>query len=518
MSSLQTESLINKTRFVFTLMFVFTAVTSYFQGASASTWGGVLATSFVYVVLAIVNQVFIARKIVSVPLIYVSVTIEFILVAVLKYVMHFDERVGFGMTIKEQASFLVYFLFFILVALRYSKRLNYYAGALAIVTYVTLLVLAVTQGGMYVTQDVSKAFDRDTLRLGSEIPKIIFLGAFSFFMSKMAEFTTGNMRQLAEAETSARANYYELKSMLATIDRTAKDLLDGSNELAESSGSIDGVLAEHGELMGQVEKISRAFTASIDEVRGKASFQYQTVEENSSRIRAISSLMDRINADSSSQRAKAENALRLADANEEHISRTITAITAMKDNSRKIEEISGTISEIADKTNLLSLNAAIESARAGEHGKGFAVVADEISKLATMSIDSSKEIAAIIKDTVGTIENSAVMIGTLAQNLGQIISFVKENSTFMKALNDMTLDESSETRVLHESFVEVEKAAKGVFDLADRQTEFIREIQDWFTNMNRLGGVVSQSLRGLQSLSSRLRERSEEMKTTLDRK
>ena len=113
-----------------------------------------------------------------------------------------------------------------------------YAGALAIVTYVTLLVLAVTQGGMYVTQDVSKAFDRDTLRLGSEIPKIIFLGAFSFFMSKMAEFTTGNMRQLAEAETSARANYYELKSMLATIDRTALPASFGAAKPGSASMTI----------------------------------------------------------------------------------------------------------------------------------------------------------------------------------------------------------------------------------------------------------------------------------------
>ncbi len=518
MSSLQTESLINKTRFVFTLMFVFTAVTSYFQGASYSTWGGVLATSFVYLSLAIVNQVFIARKKISVPLIYVSVTIEFILVAVLKYVMHFDERVGYSMTIKEQASFLVYFLFFIMVALRYNKKLNFYAGVLAVTGYLVLLTLAVTHGGMYITQDVSKAFDKDTIRLGSEIPKIIFLGAFVFFISKMAEFTTGNMKQLAEAEANAKANYNELKSMLDTIEQTAQDLLGGSNELSESSRSIDSVLADHGELMRQVETISKDFTTSIEDIRGKASFQYKTVEENSSRIKEISSLMETINTDSSSQRAKAENALRLADANEEHISRTITAITAMKDNSKKIEEISRTISEIADKTNLLSLNAAIESARAGEQGRGFAVVADEISKLATMSIDSSKEIAVIIKSTVGTIENSSHMIGTLAQNLGQIISFVKENSIFMKNLNEKTLSESSDTKVLDESFGEVEMAAKGVFDLADRQAEFVRTIQDWFKNMNQLGGVVSESLHGLQSLSSRLRDRSVELKTTLDRK
>jgi methyl-accepting chemotaxis protein len=518
MSSLQTESLINKTRYVFTLMFIGVAASSYLQKSAPATWGGILGTSVAFLALALVNQVFISRKKISVPLIYVSVTVEITLIFILKFVMHFDERVGYGMTIKEPATFCVYFLFIILSALRFNKRLNIYMGVYSILTYILLVVLAVADGGMVFTADAARTFDKDTIRLASELPKIIFLGAFVFFISKMADFTTGNMKQLAEAETNANANYYELRSMLATIDQTAKDLLDGSNELSESSHNIDSVLSDHGELMAQVETIAKNFTASIEDIRGKASFQNRTVEENSSRIREISTLMETINGDSSSQREKAEHALRLADANEENISRTITAITAMKDNSQKIEEISRTISEIADKTNLLSLNAAIESARAGEHGRGFAVVADEISKLATMSIDSSKEIAAIIKNTVGTIENSSVMIGTLAENLGKIISFVKENSTFMKDLNDKTLNESSETRILYATSVEVEKAAKGVFELADRQTEFIREIQDWFKNMNELGGVVSGSLRGLQSLSSRLRERSMELKTTLDQK
>ncbi|OHD63931.1 MAG: hypothetical protein A2176_14980 [Spirochaetes bacterium RBG_13_51_14] len=498
-------------------MFLLVALSSFLQNAGTATWGGILASSALFLILAIINQVYLFRKKISVPLIYISVTVELSLIFITKYVMHFDERVGYGMTIKEPATFTVYFLFIIMSALRYNKKLNIYMGIFSIASYSLLLVLAVTDGGMHFTPDVTKMFDKDTIRLASEIPKIIFLGAFVFFVTKMADFTSGNMKRIEDAERTSNANFVELKSVLASVEQTAQELLNQSNELSVSSNNIDTVLSEHGELMAEVGTIAKEFTASIEEIRSKSNFQYRTVEDNFMKIKEISDLMEKINSDSSSQTQKADNALRLANMNEQNINRTIAAITDMKENSKKIEEISKTISEIADKTNLLSLNAAIESARAGEHGRGFAVVADEISKLAIMSIDSSKEIATIIKNTVDNIENSSVMIGTLAQNLGHIISFVKENSTFMTNLSVKTLNELNETKILFSSSVDVDQAAKDVLELAGRQTEFVQKIQNWFNNMSQLGGAVSDSLRDLQSLSLRLKERSAEMKSILER-
>jgi methyl-accepting chemotaxis protein len=518
MSSLQTEKLINNTRFAFTALFLLTALTSKAGESSVQTWGGILAASAFLLLVAIVNQIFIWFKKVSTPLIYLSVTIELSLVFIVKFVLHYDDRVGYGMTIKEPATFIVYFLFIIVSALRYNKRLNLYMGIFTIVTYSLLVVLAITDGSMYFTSDVVKFFDKDTIRLSSEIPKILFLGAFVFFIIKMADFTNRNVEKLENAEKTANANFIELKNVLDTLEKAANELLARSNELTESSNQIDGVLNEHSGLLSEVQTISSEFTGIIESIRTKSNFQYKTVENNYAKIKDISNLMENINSDSSSQREKAESALKLAITNEQNIKQTISAITDMKENSKKIEEISKTISEIADKTNLLSLNAAIESARAGEHGRGFAVVADEISKLATMSIDSSKEIATIIRYTVDNIENSSRMISTLAENLDHIVRFVKENSIFMAALNEKTLSEFNDTKVLYSSSVEVDRAAKDVINLSHKQTEFVQKILDWLTKMNKLGGVVSNSLRDLQSLSLKLKERSADMKNIIDKK
>lgn len=308
------------------------------------------------------------------------------------------------------------------------------------------------------------------------------------------------------------------KNLLTAVDETAIELVNGSRELIDSSEKIDRIIAEHSKLMAEVVNISSDISKSIDEIRSKSSFQYRTVENNFSKIQEISRLMEGIYNDSTIQSGKAEEALRLATINEKNIRDTVESIMDMRRNSQKIGDISKTISEIADQTNLLSLNAAIESARAGNHGRGFAVVADEISKLATMSVDSSKEIELIIKNTVSNIEHVSSMIENLAKYLNQIIEFVKENSGFMTGLKDNTLKEFEESKELYSSTVEVDKAAKEVISYSNQQSEFVKNILDWMDRMKVLGDEVPKNLRDIQGISINLEKRSGKMNDILKNK
>lgn len=183
------------------------------------------------------------------------------------------------------------------------------------------------------------------------------------------------------------------------------------------------------------------------------------------------------------------------------VKNTATTVESLGARSDQIGAIVGTIEDIADQTNLLALNAAIEAARAGEQGRGFAVVADEVRALAERTTRATREISDMIKaiqqETGSAVQSMSVGVGEVERGSQEAARSGEALQSILDEVNQLTME-------VHQ-----------IATAAEEQTATTTEISNSIHQVNEVVNKTAAGTRETISASNRLLLMSDEMSVTL---
>jgi len=282
---------------------------------------------------------------------------------------------------------------------------------------------------------------RDEYKFNDLLSVTVFTFVFTYILDRMRHRnwqTSRNIevqkRQIEEDKRRTDALVQETKMVMAHVSEV-------SGILGTTSGEISEAIAGQSHIFRESEERGRELLASLDRLKDDTARHLELSYQGKYLAKGIRSDLKQTEASGNEAMADSSTVKSLSDDCEEKLTGAREVIEKLKEESAIIADISNTINEIADQTNLLSLNASIESARAGEHGRGFAVVADEISKLAERSISAAKEIGGIIKRSVERISSASGEIRETSLSLREIIGFMEKNREFLERFSRLVKSE-----------------------------------------------------------------------------
>ena len=277
----------------------------------------------------------------------------------------------------------------------------------------------------------------------------------------------------------------QLRILVSSINETsvrvsgsAEGTQDTASQLAKAS------LQQAKEIAGATNAVNK-MVSSIEQVSRNASESTTTAEQF---LRIANTGADVV-----------DNTLRGMDTIREQIQDTSKRIKRLSESSQEIGDIVSLIDDIADQTNILALNAAIQASMAGDAGRGFAVVADEVQRLAERSSAATKQIEALVK-TIQSDTNEAGI--SMEKTTTEVVNGARLAKDAASALGDIEKVSSSLATLIDNISVEAQQQLGSVEDIA----QTMNTIQQITTQTLDGSQATSKSIGKLTSISAELQE------------
>ncbi|MDQ5909244.1 MAG: methyl-accepting chemotaxis protein [Pseudomonadota bacterium] len=353
--------------------------------------------------------------------------------------------------------------------------------------------------GVYI-DDIEQDFWQDAVRMGgSTLVLLIVLGIGGLWV--------------------ATSIVNPLNYVVATAERVAQgDLsvnvtVQGRDEVSRVLAAMQAMVEQLRNIVENVMESTDQVGASAQEIAQESADLSERTEQQAAALEQTAASMEELTSTVKNSADNAGQANQLAgiardqaDQGGQVVERTVVAMTAIHQSSRKIADIIGVIDEIAFQTNLLALNAAVEAARAGEQGRGFAVVAGEVRKLAQRSADAAKEIKALITDSVAKVQDGGRLVEQSGQTLREIVGAVKKVSDIVAEIAAATREQASGIEQVNKAILQMDQVTQKNAGLVAQTAEASQSINEQASELQRLMDFFRQGEReGVRSGLNRSR-------------
>jgi methyl-accepting chemotaxis protein len=413
--------------------------------------------------------------------------------------------------------------------------------------------------GIFLTRSISKPV--------VSLTKAANLLAEGDLTAQIPSIRTGD--ELEQLGLSFSTMVDNIRMLIKNITQSSQQVASTSEELSSTSEEVSAAVQQVAQSMEEMSRghldqasginkaadLTNQLNQSIGQIASGAQEQALNVSQTS---QIIEQMVQGINEVATNTQRVSQGAKAAADTAEEGgrtVTKTIAGMRRIKttvldsasrikdlgEQSQQIGEIIQVIDDIAEQTNLLALNAAIEAARAGEHGKGFAVVADEVRKLAERSSRATKEIATLINNIQSgtTIAVEAMEIGTkeveegaqLADDAGEALKKIlitvteandqiqsitaaveqvsASNTEVVKAVDNVaaiTQQNTAATQEMSANSSQVEDAIQSIAAIAEQSSAATQEVSASTEEINASTEEIASSAQALSQMAQQLQQ------------
>ncbi|RLJ69872.1 methyl-accepting chemotaxis protein [Hydrogenivirga caldilitoris] len=371
-------------------------------------------------------------------------------------------------------------------------------------------------------------FLASVLVIGITIPSVLIVSAVLLLVSKgiigYINTLSSTVEELAKQMQFKNVQFSKFKNEL---DRLVSSLEQMVRDIGSAIVSIRDVMMKvskgnlkvrvQGEYKGDIEELKGYINSSLSDLQNalrEAKSGLETIagsikvlEKNADRIErendnlnsSIASIMTSVDETSEALRQISEETLRARNIStdmEESIKTGKDKVDVMHSAignivkvSQEISSITETIINIAEQTNLLALNAAIEAARAGEMGRGFAVVADEVRRLAEISGNAAKDIAALVEKAMNTVEEGRTASEDVVESYKKIEEVTKEIANIIDTIATAMEEQSRAIDIIRDNMTEIT-------NVSEKNTASVKEIVGEIRKIGKVSNQVEEKMKG----------------------